>query len=212
MGHIETVLAARATATGAEIKRGLGVEDFDQSDAGVTISAGGKTFHGNWLVGCDGGRSAVRKAGGFGFVGTDPEFTGYSVEVEMADPDKLSPGRHYTPSGMYAYQRPGTLAMVDFDGGAFHRPRPLTLEHVQQVLRRITGTDLILRALHLATTWTDRAFQAIAYRKGRVLLAGDAAPPPGARKPEDRLGRSVNPRIEHTGTPARVSGWTGLKQ
>ena len=58
----------------------------------VTIRAGGETFRGRWLVGCDGGRSTVRKAGGFEFVGTDPEFTGYSVEVEMADPDKLPPG------------------------------------------------------------------------------------------------------------------------
>ena len=87
----------------------------------MTVRAGGETFRGRWLVGCDGGRSTVRKAGGFEFVGTDPEFTGYSVEVEMADPDKLRPGRHYTPTGMYTYARPGTIAMVDFDGGAFHR-------------------------------------------------------------------------------------------
>ena len=175
IGQIETVLATRASAIGAEIRRGLGVENFDQSGEEVTIRAGGETFRGRWLVGCDGGRSVVRKAGGFEFVGTDPEFTGYSVEVEMADPDKLSPGRHYTPTGMYTYQRPGTVAMVDFDGGTFHRTRPLTVEHVQEVLRRIAGADIILTALHLATTWTDRAFQATAYRKGRVLLAGDAA-------------------------------------
>jgi 2-polyprenyl-6-methoxyphenol hydroxylase-like FAD-dependent oxidoreductase len=45
----------------------------------VTIRAGGEVFRGRWLVGCDGGRSTVRKVGGFEFVGTDPEFTGYSV-------------------------------------------------------------------------------------------------------------------------------------
>lgn len=65
--------------------------------------------------------------------------------------------------------------MVEFDGGAFHRTQPITLAHVQAVLRRIAGTDVTVMALHLATTWTDRAFQATAYRKGRVLLAGDAA-------------------------------------
>jgi hypothetical protein len=93
----------------------------------------------------------------------------------MADPDKLRPGRHYAPAGMYTYSRPGTIAMVDFDGGAFHRTQPITLEHVQAVLRRISGADVTLTALQLATTWTDRAYQATAYRKERVLLAGDAA-------------------------------------
>lgn len=175
MEHLETALAARATAMGVEIRRGLAVDGFSQSDEGVTIRAGGKTFHASWLVGCDGGRSAVRKLGGFAFTGTDPEFTGYSVEVEMIDPDTLSLGRHYTPTGMYTYSRPGTIAMVEFDGAAFHRMEPITLEHVQAVLRRVSGTDVTLTALHLATTWTDRAYQATAYRNKRVLLAGDAA-------------------------------------
>jgi hypothetical protein len=65
--------------------------------------------------------------------------------------------------------------MVDFDAGAFHRTQPITLEHVQAVLRRISGAEITLTALQLATTWTDRACQATAYRLGRVLLAGDAA-------------------------------------
>jgi len=175
MEHLESVFAARATAAGVEIRRGLAVEDFDQSDQSVTIRAGGETFRARWLVGCDGGRSTVRKAGGFEFVGTDPEFTGYSVEVEIADPDKLRLGRHYTPTGMYTFARPGTIAMVEFDGGAYHRNEPITLEYVQAVLRRISGVDVTLTALQLATTWTDRAYQATAYHKGRVLLVGDAA-------------------------------------
>lgn len=175
MEHIEFVLAARASAMGVEIRRGLGLEGFEQSDEDVTIRAGGETFRGRWLIGCDGGRSTVRKVGGFEFVGTEPEFTGYSVVVEMADPDKLAPGRHYTPTGMYTYQQPGTIAMVDFDGGAFHRTQPMTPEHVQSVLRHISGTDVSVTALQLATTWTDRAYQTTTHRNRRVLLAGDAA-------------------------------------
>jgi 2-polyprenyl-6-methoxyphenol hydroxylase-like FAD-dependent oxidoreductase len=175
MESLEAVLAARAEAMGVEIRRGLGVDGFDQSDKDVTVRVGGETFRGRWLVGCDGGRSTVRSSGGFEFVGTDPEFTGYSVEVAMADPDKLRLGRHYTPTGMYTYARPGTIAMADFDGGAFHRTQPVTLEHVQGVLRRVSGIDVSLTGLKLATTWTDRACQATAYRNGRELLAGDAA-------------------------------------
>ena len=112
MEHLEAGLAARAGAMGVEVRRGLAVEDVHQSDDDVTMSADGETFSGRWLVGCDGGRSTVRKVAGFEFVGTDPEFTGYSVEVDMADPDKLRLGRHYTPTGMYTYSR----ARHDRDG------------------------------------------------------------------------------------------------
>jgi len=172
---LENVLAARAIALGAGIRRGLGVEDFEQQEDRVVVRGGGRSFAARWLVGCDGGRSRVRRIGGFDFVGTDPEFTGYSIQAELVDPDVLNPGRTYTPAGMYTYARPGTIAMVDFDGGACHRLHPITPGHVQSVLRRVSGTGVSVDTLHLASTWTDRARQAASYRKGRVLLAGDAA-------------------------------------
>ncbi|WP_158884122.1 FAD-dependent monooxygenase [Rhodanobacter sp. L36] len=175
MAHLESALATRAIAMGVEIRRGVGVENFAASDDGVTIHAGGETLHARWLVGCDGGRSTVRKLGGFEFVGTDAEFTGYSFQATIADAEKLKPGRNYTPTGMYAQTQPGAIAMVDFDGGAFHRTQPVTREHVQKVLRHVAGVDVTLTSLELVTTWTDRAYQATTYRNGRVLLAGDAA-------------------------------------
>ena len=174
--ELETVLARRANALGAEIKRGSPITDFYQTDDGVTIASGDRSFQGKWLVGCDGSRSIVRKLGGFEFAGTEPEFTGYSAHIDMADPEKLNPGRNMTATGMYLQSQPGYLVIQDFDGGAFHgADKPITLEHLQEVLRRISNTDVTVRALHIATTWTDRARQATTYRNGRVLLAGDPA-------------------------------------
>lgn len=175
MEQLERVLATHALSAGAEIRRGVGVDGFEVSDDDVTVHAGDQHFRGRFLVGCDGARSAVRKQGGFDFVGTEPEFTGYSVEVEFAGPSPLPLGRHHTPTGTYTQWQPGVFGISEFDGGAFHRKEPLTLEHVQEVLRRVSGTDITITALNLAATWTDRSRQATTYRKGRVLLAGDAA-------------------------------------
>jgi flavin-dependent dehydrogenase len=156
--------------------RGHAVTGFQQTGNGVTVQSGDQSFQSKWLVGCDGSRSIVRKMGGFEFAGTEPEFTGYSVKADIADPEKLKPGRNITPTGMYLQSQPGYIMIQDFDGGAFHNSeKPVTLEHVQEVLRRISNTNVTIGALHVATTWTDRARQATMYRNGRVLLAGDAA-------------------------------------
>lgn len=176
MAELEAVLARRAQVLGVEIRRGLALDGVEQGADAVTVDAGGQSFSGRWLVGCDGGRSTVRKAGGFEFAGTEPEFTGYSVRVDLADADQLPMGRHSTPGGMYFQSQPGYFGMQDFDGGAFHDAgQPATPAHVQAILRRVSGVDVTIRTLHMAATWTDRARQATRYRNGRILLAGDAA-------------------------------------
>jgi 2-polyprenyl-6-methoxyphenol hydroxylase-like FAD-dependent oxidoreductase len=176
LAELETVLGRRAVALGVTLKHGLAATDFQQTEDAVTVQTGSQSVTGKWLVGCDGSRSVVRKVGGFDFEGTEPEFTGYTAQVDLADPEKLRPGRNVTPTGMYMQSQPGYLILQDFDGGAFRQTgQAVTREHLQALLRRISNTDVTISALHLATTWTDRARQATTYRHGRVLLAGDAA-------------------------------------
>lgn len=176
IAELETVLTRRATVLGVEIRRGYPVTGVHQTDEGVTVWSNNHSSDAKWLVGCDGSRSAVRKASGFEFAGTEPEFTGYTTLLDIADPEKLRPGRNVTSTGMYMQSQPGYVLMQDFDRGAFHNSEePITREHIQEVLRRISGTDVTINALHIATTWTDRARQATHYRNGQILLAGDAA-------------------------------------
>lgn len=174
---VETVLSDQASRVGVEIRRGTEVSGLRQDDEDVVIvQAGDDEFAAHWLVGCDGGRSAVRGLAGFEFVGTGPQFTGYTMLATVADSDKLKPGFTLTPTGMYIQMpTPGHIGMLDCDGGAFDRAQRPSLQHLQAVLRRVSGTDVTLHDVELVSTFTDRAMQATSYRRGRVLLAGDAA-------------------------------------
>jgi len=101
LAGIEDVLAERAVELGVVLRVGAEVTDFAQEENGVVVRVGDEEIRTQWLVGCDGGRSIVRKRAGFEFAGTDPELTGYSAMVEMADPEKLKPGWNLTDRGMY---------------------------------------------------------------------------------------------------------------
>ena len=176
MQSLETLLSNRAADLRTEIRRGASLTAFSADDRGVTVYAGGTAVRSGWLVGCDGGRSTVRKLAGFEFPGTDPEICGYSATVEFADPEKLSFGWQRTAKGAYVNgPMPGRILTVEFDGSPKDRDAPITLEELQTSLRKVSGTDVTLTAVHAATRWTDNARQASTYRLGRVLLAGDAA-------------------------------------
>lgn len=176
LAGLEEVLAERAQELGVELRLGTAVTDVTQTEDGASVHVGDEVIHAKWVVGCDGGRSTVRKRAGFDFVGTDPEFTGTVAMADFADPEKLQPGWNITPTGMYVNgPLPGRLGIVDFDDGASAREETITLEFFQETLRRVSGTDVTVTALHLASRYTDNARQATTYRKGRILLAGDAA-------------------------------------
>jgi hypothetical protein len=130
-----------------------------------------------YLVGCDGGRSTVRKLAGFEFPGTDPTLTGYQAIVELDHPERLLPlGWRRTAKGVLAYGPiPGRVFVAEFDGPPPDRNAPITVEEVQASLRRVSGADVTITAMKTATRFTDNARQATTYRLGRVLLAGDAA-------------------------------------
>jgi 2-polyprenyl-6-methoxyphenol hydroxylase-like FAD-dependent oxidoreductase len=205
---IEEVLLEHAKKLDIDVRWGAPITDFNQNEDGVTVHTEKESFQGKFLVGCDGGRSTVRKVAGFEFEGTDPEFTGYSAWVEMADPEKLRAGFNLTPHGMYVNgPGPGRIGLVDFDDAAFDRSQEITLEDLQAILRRVSGTDVTLTALHVATSYTDRARQATTYRRGRVLLAGDAAhihSPLGGQGLNTGLGDAMNLGWKLAAT---IKGW-----
>ncbi|WP_443729330.1 FAD-dependent monooxygenase [Streptantibioticus rubrisoli] len=175
--ELEKLLADHVARLDIPVHRGVEVTALEDTGDGVLVGTTAGTVRTGWLVGCDGGRSTVRRLAGFDFPGTDPELTGLLAVVDIAAPHKLVNGWAWSPRGAYRYgPQPGRVVTVEADGAPADRSAPVTLEEVQTTLRRVSGTDVTLTALRgTATRWSDNARQAATYWSGRVLLAGDAA-------------------------------------
>ncbi|MYT27956.1 MULTISPECIES: FAD-dependent oxidoreductase [unclassified Streptomyces] len=174
---LERLLAARAAELGVSLRRGVTLTGLDADDAGVHVHTSEGSLRAGWLVGCDGGRSTVRRLAGFPFPGTDPEITGHQAVVEMTGADALGAGWTWTDTGTYVHgPTTGRILTVEFDGPPTDRDAPITAEELQTSLRRVSGVpDVTITKVLTATRFTDNARQVPDYRRGRVLLAGDAA-------------------------------------
>ncbi|GAA3547760.1 FAD-dependent monooxygenase [Amycolatopsis ultiminotia] len=195
--ELEALLAEYVARLGVPVLRGVEVTALEDTGDGVLVGTTAGTVRTGWLVGCDGGHSAVRRLAGIDFPGTDPEITGYQAVADFADPEKLAEGWTWSPEGVYRYgPQPGRVTTVEFDDPPADRSAPVTLEEVQDSLRRVSGVDVTLTALRATPTrWTDNTRQAATYRSGRVLLAGDAAhvhPPFGGQGLNLGVGDATN--------------------
>jgi 2-polyprenyl-6-methoxyphenol hydroxylase-like FAD-dependent oxidoreductase len=184
--HIERILAGWVAGLKVPVHYGTEVTGFAQDDAGVDVAlSDGQSMRAQYLVGCDGGRSLVRKAAGIEFPGWDPTTSALLAEVEMTEEPEL--GIRRTPSGTHAlgkveYEikdsevvyKPGGTVGVMLTESRVGTSEP-TLRDLSEGLIAVYGTDYGIHNLTWITRFTDVTRQAAAYRKGRVLLAGDAA-------------------------------------
>jgi len=174
---LERVLGARVAELGVPVHREHELTTLEQDPDGVTAilrtPAGERRLTAAYLVGCDGGRSGVRKLTGFEFPGTAPYMVMRAGRAELADASMLPPpGRRDTGQLMHGG---GLLGTAEFDSFPEQRDVPLTVAELTESVRRVAGVDVEITALHEPRRVLDHARQAATYRAGRVLLAGDAA-------------------------------------
>jgi 2-polyprenyl-6-methoxyphenol hydroxylase-like FAD-dependent oxidoreductase len=185
--HIERILAGWVGELAVTFYRGREVTGFAQDDTGVDVQlSDGQTLRAEYLVGCDGGRSLIRKAAGIDFPGWDASTSALLAEVEMTEEPET--GIRRTPSGMHAigkveyeieggeviYKRGGTVGVMLTESQVGNTSDP-TLRDLSEGLIAVYGTDYGIHSPTWITRFTDMTRQAAAYREGRVLLAGDAA-------------------------------------
>jgi len=205
--HIERILAGWVGELAVPIFYGIEVNGFAQDDTGVDVAlSNGRSLRAQYLVGCDGGLSLIRKAAGIAFPGSDPTTSSLIAEVEMAEKPEF--GIHRNALGVrsfgrkeyqivdgkivYADRGPVGVLVTEQHVGPATEP---TLGDLSEALIAACGTDYGVHSPIWISRFTDAARQAAAYRKGRVLIAGDAAhvhPPDGGQGLQTGVQDAVN--------------------
>ena len=174
--HIERILAGWVGELAVPIYRGRDVTGFAQDDTGVDVElSDGQSLRAGYLVGCDGGRSLIRKAAGIEFPGWDPTTSNLIAEVEMAEEPQW--GIRRDALGIHGLSRledggPVRVMVTEQQLGRTGEP---TLRDLSAALIAVYGTDYGIHSPTWISRFSDMARQAASYREGRVLLAGDAA-------------------------------------
>jgi 2-polyprenyl-6-methoxyphenol hydroxylase-like FAD-dependent oxidoreductase len=174
--HIERILAAWVDELAVPIYRGREVTGFAQDDAGVDVEVSdGRVLRAKYLVGCDGGRSLVRRKAGIDFPGWDPSVSYLIAEVEVTGQPEV--GIRRDDKGVHGFGKlnDGKRArVVSVERQLMLGDEP-TVDDLREALIAVYGTDFGVHNVTYLSRFTDMARQAASYRNGRVLLAGDAA-------------------------------------
>jgi len=183
--HFEHILAGWVSELQVTVHRGCEVTGFAQDNAGVDVElSDGRALRAEYLVGCDGGRSLVRKKAGIDFPGWDPSISFLIAECATADEPPW--GIRRDDRGIYAIGKleDGKRARIVLrEPHVIEREEP-TLADLREALFALYGTDYGVHDLTWISRFTDTTRQAAAYRDRRVILAGDAAhvhPPYGGQ-------------------------------
>ena len=175
--ELERLLRRHLSQLGVEVDYGVEVTGWRDVPDRVTLTAetptGQRQIDTRYVVGCDGGHSAIRKLAGFGFPGTAPMMVVRYAKATVQNRDQLPPpGR--MPGGTL-FHDDGMIATFDFAGIDGDRSEPLSAEETRASVRRVADVDVTFASFAGGLRFTDQARQADAYRRGRTLLAGDAA-------------------------------------
>ena len=173
---IERIMAAWIAELPVHMHYGREVTGFSQDESGVDVDlADGESLRAEYLVGCDGGRSLIRKAAGIEFPGWDPTRSNLIAEVEVTE--EPPPGVRHDARGIHALHRleDGRTFRVIVTEQQLGPSSEPTLDDLSEALIAVYGTDFGVHDPIWISRFTDMTRQAAAYRAGRVLLAGDAA-------------------------------------
>ena len=175
--RIEQILAGWVDELRVPIYRGREVTGFAQDDAGVDVEvelSDGQSLRAEYLVGCDGGRSLIRKAAGIEFAGWDPTTSNLIAEVELAEEPEWGLRRDALGIRSFARLDDGRVGLMVTEQHVGQTTEP-TLRDLSEALIAAWGTDYGVHSASWISRFTDMTRQAASYRDRRVLLAGDAA-------------------------------------